>query len=138
MNTQLIEQSWQSVAPYHHEIAETFYARLFEKHPEYKKMFSSENMPEQMDRMVRTLALVSSHADSPTAIRPHLHRLGEAHTRFGIGPDDFEAFSAVMIQVLGEYCRSVNGYWSDTCEQAWRDAFSSIVEPMMLEGMQTH
>ncbi|MGM0552331.1 MAG: globin domain-containing protein [Pseudomonadota bacterium] len=136
MNTQLIEESWNSVAPYHHAIAETFYERLFQQYPDYARLFSADSMPEQMERMVRTLALVSSNADSPSSIRPHLHRLGQAHSEYGLGPEDFEAFSGVMIAVLGEYCRSANGDWSEACEQAWRDAFSSIIEPMMLDGMQ--
>lgn len=136
MNTQLIEESWLSVAPYHHEIAETFYGRLFEQYPRYADLFSAESMPEQMDRMVQTLALVSSNADTPASIRPHLHRLGQVHSQYGLGTEDFEAFSGIMIQVLSEYCSSANGGWSEACEQAWREAFSSIIEPMMLDGMQ--
>ncbi len=135
-NTQLIEQTWDNVAKYHHAIAETFYSRLFERHPDYAKLFSSENMTQQIDRMVRTLALVSSKADSPSAIRPHLTRVGQAHSEFGLGPDDLQRFSQTMIEVIAEYCDAANGSWTEDCERAWHNAFTEIIEPMMLDGMK--
>ncbi|MFO7954154.1 globin [Thioalkalivibrio sp.] len=136
MNTQLIAQSWNDIADDHPAIAETFYSRLFERYPEYASLFNEENLPQQMDRMVRTLAMVSSNADSAAAIRPHLTRVGEAHADFGLGADDLNNFSQTMIEVIAEYCDNANGAWSEACEQAWKEAFSQIVEPMMLDGMK--
>jgi len=136
MNTQLIEKSWNDVAGHHHAIAETFYTRLFERYPEYARLFSEQKMPQQMDQMVRTLAMVSSKADSAAAIRPHLARVGEAHSDFGLTADDLHNFSQTMIEVIAEYCEAANGGWSEDCERAWHEAFSQIIEPMMLDGMK--
>lgn len=137
MNIQLIEQNWNELADYHHAIAESFYSRLFEYYPEYVKLFSAESMPQQMDRMVRTLAMVSSKADNPTAIRPHLMRLGQAHSGFGLGAEDLHNFSQTMIEVIAEYCDATDGAWSEDCERAWQAAFSEIIEPMMMDGMRS-
>jgi len=136
MNTHLIEQTWNDIAGHHDAIAETFYSRLFERHPEYAGLFEAESMPAQIDRMVRTLAMVSSKADNPSAIRPHLTRVGQAHARLGLSPEDLHNFSRTMIEVIAEYCDAENGAWTSECERAWREAFQEIVEPMMLEGMQ--
>ncbi|MBS0003396.1 MAG: globin [Thioalkalivibrio sp.] len=137
MNTQLIEQSWNGVAGYHHAIAETFYSRLFERYPEYATLFNELDMPQQMDRMVRTLAMVSSKADSPTAIRPHLTRVGHVHSSFGLGAEDLHKFSQTMVEVIAEYCDATDGTWSEDCERAWHEAFSQIIEPMMMDGMRS-
>ena len=136
MNTHLIEKTWNDIAAHHHAIAETFYSRLFERHPEYAKLFKAETMATQIDRMVRTLAMVSSKADIPSAIRPHLNRVGQAHASLGLSQDDLNNFSRTMIEVIAEYCDAENGSWTFECERAWGEAFNAIVEPMMLEGMK--
>jgi hemoglobin-like flavoprotein len=131
MNTYLIEKTWNDVSAHHQDIVESFYTRLFHRHPTYQQLFSPGDMQKQMQRMVQTLALVSRHADSPAAIEPHLRRLGAAHQGLGLGSEDFDRFSGLLIEVIGEYCRAADREWSEDCEHAWRQAFEQIVQPMM-------
>jgi hemoglobin-like flavoprotein len=135
MNTYLIEKTWNDVSEHHQDIVESFYTRLFRRHPAYKEMFAHGDMQQQMHRMIQTLALVSRHADSPSAIEPHLARLGASHRSLGLGTDDFDRFSGVLIEVIGEYCRAADQAWSEESERAWKQAFEQIVQPMMSAGM---
>jgi hemoglobin-like flavoprotein len=136
MNTQLIRNSWNNLASQHHEVVESFYARLFQRHPAYQALFAPGSMHEQMQRMVHTLALVSQHADGPAVIHPYLARLGLAHQGLGLGPDDFERFAGTLIEVIAEQARAAQQPWSEACEKAWRQAFEEIIQPIMSIGME--
>jgi hemoglobin-like flavoprotein len=135
MNTYLVEKTWNNVSERHQDIVESFYTRLFRRHPAYQDLFSPADMQQQMQRMIQTLALVSRHADSPSAVEPHLRRLGAAHQMLGLGSEDFDRFSGLLIEVIGEYCRAGGQEWSEDCELAWKQAFEQIVQPMMSAGM---
>lgn len=135
MNTYLIEKTWSDVSPHHQDIVESFYTRLFRRYPAYQEMFSPGDMQRQMQRMIQTLALVSRNADCPSAIEPHLARLGAAHKSLGLGSEDFDRFSGLLIEVIGEYSRAADQQWTEDCELAWKQAFDQIVQPMMSAGM---
>lgn len=138
MNTELIEETWESISGHHRELVRDFYGRLFNTYPEYAAYFDEETMQRQMDKMIQNMALMAKLGDNTTAVRPHLEKVGQAHSHMELSGEDFERFSDLLIQVIGEYCQTYGGGWSEDCERAWTEAFQQVIMPHMMSGLQRH
>ena len=127
MNTELIGQHWDGIGEKELELVETFYERLFERHPRFRSLFPA-TMSHQAEKMVQTLALMAKHSDDAKLLHPHLERIGGRHQHYGLAFEDFEDFLAVLMEVMSEYNAKA---WSPQCEAAWREAFRRVVLPAM-------
>ncbi len=134
MNTELIGQSWDKLAGKQNALVQTFYERLFEQHPDYKTLFP-ESMSRQMEKIVKTLAIVA-RVDAPEIVHSRLLKLGYKHQKFNLKREDFLNFKRVFLEVLGEYCnKHCPEVWSETCVQAWHNAFDEHIIPYMMQGI---
>ena len=69
MNTEVIKASWEDLAGRRVEFIEAFYARLFERHPQYRKLFP-EQMGAQVERMIEMAGALAQLIESePTRRR---------------------------------------------------------------------
>jgi hemoglobin-like flavoprotein len=131
MNTELIAETWDSLAHRHIDVIEVFYDRFFERFPRYREMFPAK-MDQQMKKMVRTLAMVARLSDDEPLITPHLTKVGDRHRPYGLQAQDLENFKAVFLEVIAEECGS---RWTERCAQAWNDAFDEVIIPLMMKGL---
>jgi len=133
MNSELLGQTWDSLAGRQEELIRTFYQRLFEKYPEYQNLFS-ESFERQMGKMIETMALLARVSHETEVTHPKMIKLGERHTQFKLGAEDLERFKSLFVEVLSEYCA---GNWTVDCQQAWQEVFDKRVIPHMTEGLKT-
>jgi hemoglobin-like flavoprotein len=131
MNTELIAETWDSLAHRHIDVIETFYARFFERFPHYREMFPAK-MDQQMKKMVRTMAMVARLSDDEPIIGPHLAKVGDRHRPYSLQAQDLENFKAVFLELIAEECGS---RWTEQHAQAWNDAFDEVIIPLMLKGL---
>jgi len=114
---------------------QTLYERLFEQYPNYKSLFP-ESMNRQMEKIVKTIALVA-RMDAPEIVHSRLLKLGYKHRQFNLKREDFLNFKQLFLEVLGEYC---NEYcpelWNDGCVQAWHKAFDEQIIPYLTQGLE--
>jgi molybdopterin-binding protein len=135
MNTELIGQSWDKLADKQEALVHTLYERLFEQHPDYKSLFP-ETMSRQMEKLVRTVALVA-RVDAPEIVHSRLLKLGHKHRKFNLKQEDFLNFKRVFMEVLGEYCNEYcPDVWNEACMQAWQDIFDQQIIPYMTQGLE--
>ena len=66
MDMTLIQQDWEALAGKRMQFTHAFYARLFERHPEYRALFP-EAMDSQMEKMVEMFSSVTRFADHTEA-----------------------------------------------------------------------
>jgi hemoglobin-like flavoprotein len=130
MQTELIAQSWDSLNPHHIEVIQTFYDRFFQRFPSYRTMFP-ESMDHQMKKMVRTMAMVARLSEDQSIIAPHLMKVGDRHSPYGLSERDLQNFKEVFIEVLAEEC---GGQWTENCGKAWDEAFEQVIIPIMMQG----
>ena len=129
----IIKQDWEALAGQRVQFIDSFYERLFARHPQYQAMFP-DRMDTQMEKMVEMFSSIARFADHSDLIRPYLVSVGYAHRRLGIGAADVENFKEAFIATLAQLRE---GSWDETHEKAWHEAFEDLVVPLFDEGLET-
>lgn len=83
-----------------------------------------------MKKMVRTMAMVARLSDDQPIIEPHLTKVGDRHSAYGLSKQDLQNFKDVFIEVLAEKC---GGQWTENCRKAWNEAFERVIIPNMMQ-----
>lgn len=130
MNTELIAQTWGAIEDQPAFVAD-FYARFFERFPDYRRLFPQPLDAKHLDRMVQTMALIAGLSEDKGVIAPHVHKLGAAHKPYALAPRDLDNFKTVFVEALGD---RLGAAWSPAAAHAWYSAFEDILIPMMREG----
>ena len=132
MNTNAIATSWNGLAGRRVDFVQDFYGRLFDRHPEYRRLFP-DRLDAQAEHMVEVWSTVARFADHIDIVRPYLLRVGEAHRSLGLGRADLERFKQVFLECMAEACGEE---WDDATAAAWDQAFGNVIVPIVEEGLE--
>ena len=127
---ELLESSFAALAPQADALAERFYSRLFELHPEVKPMFAGGDIVEQQKKLVVALQLVVNSLRNPDVLQNALKGLGKQHQEYGAESAHFDAVAGVMLEVLEEFAGEL---WDAPMAAAWGDALGAV-KTIMLES----
>ena len=133
MDMKLIAQDWEALAGKRMQFTHGFYERLFEAHPEYRRLFP-EAMDTQMEKMVEMFSSIARFSGHVDLVRPYLHDVGFAHRKVGIHADDVEHFRQAFLETLAHHCAP---WWNEDHARAWNEAFDGLILPMFGEGLET-
>lgn len=95
----LVKQSFARVAPQADAAAQLFYAKLFDAHPELRRLFKGD-MATQGAKLMSMLAAAINMLDRPWALAPVLRQLGERHGHYGVQPWHYDAVGQALIETL--------------------------------------
>src|SRR6266576_50868 len=130
LQIELLESSFQAIAPRGEEFVTAFYERLFTGFPQTRAFFTSTDMLEQRKKLLGALALVVQNLRKPEVLTSALKGLGQRHVNYGVRPEHYPIVGAILLEtfsdVLGE-C------WTPICRDAWAEAYG-VVSAIMLEG----
>ena len=126
----LLEESFQAVAPKGDELVETFYRNLFADYPQVKPLFENAEMADQKKKLLASLKLVVDNLRRPDVLGPALEQLGAKHVDFGAQEEHYPAVGATLLKSLAE---TAGDLWNDEFNQAWAEAYEEISK-MMLAG----
>jgi len=126
----LLESSFAILAPQADVLAERFYQRLFELHPDVQPMFEGSDLAEQQKKLVAALQLVINSLRNPDILKRALGELGKKHQAYGAVAAHYDAVAAVMLEVLEEFA---GDQWNSSMVIAWGDALDGV-KAMMLDG----
>lgn len=97
------------------ELAERFYAHLFELAPELRSMFADDMTP-QLVRMSQALLDVVHHLDKPDEVQRYLRNLGAYHrNRLHVEPEHYPYIGWALVRAVGDLSSS----WSSSTSSAW-------------------
>jgi len=125
---QQIRTSHAEVASSPRQLASRFYVELFSASPNLRPLFPGD-LTSLQGHFEAAVALVIRNLDEVQALRESLRELGAQHVHWGARPEDYVAAREALIAAV----RALSASWSDTLEQHWRTAITSIIVPM-LEG----
>ena len=109
-----------------------FYGRLFERYPEYRKLFP-EDMTAQADSLITMLESAVISACRPGDMISGLHELGRRHVAYGVVERrDFERVGQCLIETLEEY---LGDRITPDIVEAWKAIFSMVADAI-LEGVE--
>ena len=130
MNVDILEESFDLVAPRGDELMDAFYARLFEAAPAVIPLFAHTDLQRQKSMLLGTLVLLRKSLRDLEAIVPKLRELGARHVAYGAEPAHYPVVGAVLIASMAEVAGDA---WRPEYAEAWAKAYG-IVAGVMAEG----
>jgi hemoglobin-like flavoprotein len=126
----LLEESFDLVAPRGEELVDRFYNRAFAIAPEIKSLFANAEWTRQVQMALGVFVLLRKSLRNLDSIVPALRTLGARHESYGARPEHYTIFGEALLSTMAEIGGSA---WTDEYTQAWADAYQ-LVQDTMLSG----
>lgn len=122
LNVELLEQSFERVAPSASELATHFYGRLFDEHPEVRPLFTRP-LEQQKRHLVASLAAIVGSLRQPEKLADYLGALAQRHVGYGVRREHYPIVGHTLVAALQDVAGT---QWSDELSRAWSDAYQVI------------
>lgn len=132
MNVNVLETTFDLVAPRGEELVTVFYERLFERAPQVRPLFARTDMARQRSMLLAALVLLRKSLRDLDAIAPKLRELGARHVAYGATADAYPVVGEVLLASMAEIAGDA---WSPEIETEWAAAYG-LVAGLMLEGAE--
>lgn len=127
MNTDLLSETWAKAEAIGDRVPAWFYAFLFLKNPELRRMFQP-GMADQRDRLVTALGDIVSKVDDLDALVPVLRRLGRDHVRrYGVRPEHYPLVGEALLATLAFH---LGDAWTPEVAGTWAAAYQVVADVM--------
>ncbi len=130
LQIELLETSFQAIAPSGEAFVTDFYERLFMRFPQTRAFFASIDMKEQRKKLLGALALVIHNLRKPEVLTSALKGLGQRHVNYGVRPEHYPIVGAVLLETFADF---LGERWTSAYHDAWAEAYK-VVCAIMLEG----
>jgi nitric oxide dioxygenase len=127
LQTALLEESFQQIAPRGLEFVGAFYDRLFELHPETRELFGNVSMLAQKHKLLASLVLVIENLNKPDVLTSALQRLGAKHTGYGVFSEHYPMVGGALLDTFAEF---LGEQWTPEVREAWTEAYGAITSIM--------
>jgi len=128
LDVEVLESSFEALAPQANKLAKRFYEELFARYPAVKPMFANTTPAKQQKKLVAALVLVVKSLRKPDALVEVLTNLGGTHQGYGAEPAHYEAVASTLLDVMEEFAGDL---WTDEVQSAWQKALETIASAML-------
>ncbi len=128
LDVDLLEQSFDALAPQGETLVARFYEELLDRHPELAPLFADVSIEEQEKKLLASLATVVNSLRKPRVLAKTLKDLGARHQGYGVLPEHYPAVAEVLLEVMQEVAGDL---WSRRLERAWSQALQTISKTML-------
>ena len=132
LQIELLETSFQEIAPRGEAFVATFYDKLFAEFPQTKAFFASTDMKEQQKKLLGALALVIQNLRKPDVLAGALKGLGQRHETCGVRPEHYPIVGAVLLETFAAF---LGERWTPALRDAWAEAYQAVCS-LMLAGTE--
>lgn len=132
LQIELLEQSFEALAPSGEKLVKRFYEELFKRYPEVKPLFANADIKAQQKHLLNAIVLVVNNLRKPEKLLPVLKKLGEKHQQYGAVEAHYPAVAETLLDVMAELAGEL---WTDELHNAWAAALNKIAN-IMLEAYQ--
>lgn len=130
MNAQRLKDNFAQVADHGVEVADYFYADLFQRNPSYRTLFPG-SMARQHRLLLDALTQIVDWVENTEELVPYLQRLGRRHHGFGVTADHFPEVGTSLIATLRHFS---GPSWDDDLEKDWSAAYGLVADVMVHAG----
>jgi hemoglobin-like flavoprotein len=130
LQIELLETSFQEIAPCGEAFVSSFYERLFMHFPQTRAFFASADMKEQRKKLLGALALVIQNLRKPEVLTGALQGLGKRHVAYGVLPEHYPIVGAVLLETFADF---LGERWTPAYHDAWAEAYKAVCA-IMLDG----
>ena len=82
------------------KLGEKFYEVLFERYPGVRPLFVHSRIPEQRQRLIRSIAIIVRHLEDMNYLKAYLHGLGKMHVAYGAKDEYYDAVGECLIAAM--------------------------------------
>ncbi|MCS7018038.1 MAG: globin domain-containing protein [Cytophagales bacterium] len=119
---QIVRDTWADLIGHGPEIGRQFYNRLFQKYPEYKKLFKGDEK-EQHRKLAFAITLVITKLNKLDQITEEVRSLAARHVKYGVKPEYFEPFIKLLVETIA----SVRAErWKPEYTKAWHEVMKAV------------
>ncbi|AXT58842.1 hemin receptor [Aquimarina sp. AD10] len=119
---ELVQSSFEKVAPIAETAAKIFYDKLFELDPELEKLFPASNpeaMKGQGNKLMTMLASAVSGLTQLDKLIPILENLGKTHVGYNVEVSHYDTVGAALLETLSiglgeDFTPEVKEAWTET------------------------
>jgi len=130
IDVEILEESFDLVAPQGDELMRKFYDRLFEIAPSVQPLFANVDMDRQRQALLNMLIVLRESLRDLEDIVPDLEELGERHAGYGAQPEHYPFVGQALIWAMSEVAGDA---WKPEYTAAWEEAYG-VVQNVMLSG----
>lgn len=134
LNVELLESSFQAVAPKADELANTFYDQLFTDYPAVKPLFANTDLAEQKKHLIAALSTVVGNLRKPDALTKVLGELGVRHIGYGAERAHYPAVGQTLLTALAKVAGDA---WTTEMNDAWTEAYGAI-QGIIYQALDDH
>lgn len=107
----------------------SFYARLFEKYPSVRPLFTTP-AEQQHKKLMASVGAIVTAVENPQALIPYLHAMGIRHLKYKTENAHYEAVGENLVAVLGDHLAK-EGKWTDEMKTTWQTALGFVSQVMI-------
>jgi hemoglobin-like flavoprotein len=125
---QIVQRTFQKVAPIAEVAAELFYARLFELDPQLRLLFKSD-MRRQGAMLMNMLSSAVRSLENPEPLLPVLKNLGRRHVSYGVADKHYQTVGTALLDTLAH---ALGNEFDAETRLAWAAAYDLLSSVMKL------
>jgi hemoglobin-like flavoprotein len=124
---ELVQNSWQHVVTNVAEAGEIFYARLFDKNPQLRSMFSTD-IREQSRKLVSIISFAVKKLNNLSEVISDVQALGRRHGKYGVQPSHYVVVADSLLWTLE---KGLGDKWNEEVREAWTRLYTTLAEIMI-------
>lgn len=132
MDAQRLKDNFAQVADHGMEVADYFYADLFQSNPGYRSLFPA-SMARQQKVLLEALAQIVAWVDNAEELVPYLQQLGRRHQGFGVTAEHYPEVGSSLIATLRYFS---GDSWTPELEKDWAAAYGVVSDVMVKAGSE--
>jgi hemoglobin-like flavoprotein len=129
---ELVQSSFQKVAPIADKAAELFYDRLFSVSPDLRQLFP-EDMAGQRQKLMATLDAAVNHLRHLDTLLPDIREMGRRHVRYGVTVPHYALVGGALIWTLQQ---ALGAEFTPEMRAAWTEVYTTLAS-VMTEGAKS-
>jgi hemoglobin-like flavoprotein len=133
-NTGHILRTSYDAIPSKSRLYDRFYALLFERHPEVRRLFPTD-LKQQREHLAAAVSALVMNAEQFGALEPMLRELGERHVRYGAHEAHYPVVAGILLECLAEH---MGDRWTPDVQQAWAAALTHVCDIMIRGARMAH
>ena len=133
LNIELLEQTFEMLAPEGEKLVARFYEELFSRYPKVKGLFLNTTPEKQQTKLLAALKLVVTNLRNQDVLVNALTEMGARHQKYGVQIEHYEAVTSTLLSVMQEFAGDA---WTETVGEAWKAALE-LVSSVMISAYTT-
>jgi hemoglobin-like flavoprotein len=122
----LVQRSWNQVAPMGEAAILMFYERLFFVDPSLRMLFR-HNMKDQSRKVLAMLSFTVAGLSRPHEILPLVQSMGRRHSSYGVRDEHYDTVGSALLWTLEQ---GLGSSFTPAVREAWTAAFGVLANAM--------